>query len=67
MGTGGREVRVRDGERLKVTRQERLEKEWEKIAQDAITESEKVKCSMEEFLDGLKDIAGTIMDRRSMG
>ena len=45
----------------------KLEDEWERIGQAAITEAEQVKCSVEEFLDGLKDIAETIMDRRSMG
>ena len=50
-----------------MNRAKKLEDEWERIAQAAITEAEQVKCSMEEFLDGLRDIAGTILDRRSMG
>ena len=44
-----------------------LEEEWERIAQEAISEAEQVECSMEDFLDGLKDIASTILDRRRMG
>lgn len=44
-----------------------LEEEWERIAQEAISEAEKVECPIEDFLEGLKDIATTILDRRSMG
>ena len=48
-------------------KRETLEDTWEKIAQEAIAKAEKVSCPMEDFLDGLKDIATTILDRRAMG
>lgn len=44
-----------------------LEDEWQRLAEDLILDAEQVDCPMDAFLDGLKDIATAIMDRRSMG
>jgi len=44
-----------------------LDAEWERIANEAIKQAEEVECDLETFLDGLRDISTTILDRWSMG
>ena len=44
-----------------------LEEVFTQIAEDAIVKAENVKCSVEDFLEGLKQIEQAIRDRREMG
>lgn len=44
-----------------------LDEQWEEIARDAISEAEKVKCPIEDFLEGLRQIEIAIRERRELG
>lgn len=41
-----------------------LEEKFEEIAQEAIKEAERVKCTFADFVQGLRDIEGTVRERR---
>ncbi|MHC4372400.1 MAG: hypothetical protein ACYSW8_32765 [Planctomycetota bacterium] len=43
------------------------EKQFERIAQDAMSQAEQVNCDMQTFYDGLKLIGEQIRDRREIG
>lgn len=42
------------------------DREWERIAEEAISQCESVKCSLREFAEGLHDVEIALRDRREL-